>query len=168
VTVEAPLAARFPGMGRVPVGRAGAPDRGSATVLVLAVGLLTVLVALAFAAVGSAIVARHRAQTAADLGALAGAARALDGTDAACARAAEIVGRNRAVLTACELDGLDVIVTAEATPAGLAAVFGTAHASARAGPVEPDEAGETGETGETGELDGADEAGELDVAGEPD
>jgi secretion/DNA translocation related TadE-like protein len=116
-------------------------DRGGATVLVLAIGLVTVLVAIASAAVGAAIVARHRAQTAADLAALAGALDALDGVELACARAGEIAARNGGHLVACDVDGLDVVVTVEARPTGLAAVAGAAHASARAGPVESEVAG---------------------------
>ena len=111
-------------------------DRGGATVLVLAIGLVTVLVAIASAAVGSAIVARHRAQTAADLAALAGALDSLDGVEVACARAREIAARNGGHLIACDLDGLDVVVTVEARPTGLAAMGGAARASARAGPVD--------------------------------
>jgi secretion/DNA translocation related TadE-like protein len=119
-------------------GRVGAlgDDRGSATVLVLAIGLVTVLVAIAAAAVGGAIVARHRAQTAADLAALAGALDSLDGVEVACARAGEIAAGNGGHLTACDVDGLDVVVTVEARPTGLSAIGGTARASARAGPVE--------------------------------
>ena len=112
-------------------------DRGGATVLVLAIGLVTVLIAIASAAVGAAIVARHRAQSAADLAALAGALDALDDVEVACARAGEIAARNGGHLIACHVDGLDVVVTVEVRPAGLAAMAGTARASARAGPVEP-------------------------------
>ena len=79
-----PLAARM---------RSSRDDRGGATVLVLAIGLVTVLVAIASAAVGAAIVARHRAQAAADLAALAGALAALDGVEVACARAGGDRGR---------------------------------------------------------------------------
>jgi secretion/DNA translocation related TadE-like protein len=128
-------------IGRV---RAFGDDRGGATVLVLAIGLVTVLVAVASAAVGAAIVARHRAQTAADLAALAGALDALDGVEVACARAGEIAASNGGHLTACDVDGLDVVVTVEARPTGLAAMGGTARASARAGPVESVEIDGTG------------------------
>ena len=48
------------------------PDRGAASVLVLAVGLFLIAAAVAAAAVGAARVARHEARTAADLAALAG------------------------------------------------------------------------------------------------
>jgi len=110
-------------------------DAGSATVWVLATGLVVVLAAAALAAVGSATVARHRAQAAADLTALAAAQRAVEGETAACTRAAEVSALNGARLVACRLDGLDMIVTVDVVPAGGAA-WGAARASARAGPVE--------------------------------
>jgi secretion/DNA translocation related TadE-like protein len=109
-------------------------DRGGATVSALAVGLLCVSVAAVFAAAGAATVARHRAQAAADLAALAGAVHASYGQDPACAQARRIASANGARLVACRVDGLDVVVTAEVTPAGVAAVVGVARASARAGP----------------------------------
>lgn len=114
-----------------------ARDRGSASVWWLAVGLALLGAGLAGAAVGAAHVARHQAQSAADLAALAGAARAGEGTAAACARAAEIVAANQARLTDCQLDGLDITVTVEMTPAGV--VSGVAIATARAGPRRADD-----------------------------
>ena len=110
-------------------------DRGSASVFVLAVGLVLVAAGLAGAAVGSARAARHQARTAADLGALAGAARAIYGQEAACARAAEIVVANRAQLTACTVDGLEIVVRAAVAVQPLVDVFRQAEAAARAGPV---------------------------------
>jgi secretion/DNA translocation related TadE-like protein len=101
-------------------------DRGSASLWLLGVGLAVVLLGAVAATVASAVVARHRAQAAADLGALAGAVRAAQGEAAACARAAELVRANLARLVGCRLDGLDLVVTAEVGPA---------RASARAGPV---------------------------------
>ena len=115
--------------------RPTARERGSATVWVLAVGLLIVALALASAAAGAAAVAGRRAQSAADLGALAGAIRVLDGPGAACTHARTIVAANGARLAACRLDGFDVIVTVEVVPSGVAAVAGVATASARAGPA---------------------------------
>jgi secretion/DNA translocation related TadE-like protein len=101
-------------------------DRGSASLWLLGVGLAVVLLGVVAATVASAVVARHRAQAAADLGALAGASRAAQGEAVACARAAELVRANRARLVGCRLDGLDLVVTAE---------VGLARATARAGPV---------------------------------
>jgi secretion/DNA translocation related TadE-like protein len=110
-------------------------DRGSASVWVLAIGLVVLVAAQAFAVVGSAMVARHRAQAAADLAALAAAMKVLEGESVACARAAEVSAHNGASLVACRLDGLDVIVTVEVAAAG-SVRWGAAQRSARAGPVE--------------------------------
>lgn len=109
----------------------GGSDRGSASLWVLGIGLCVVLLGVAFGAVGTALVARNRAQVAADLGALAGAALVLQGEPAACARAGELVFANGGRLTDCRADGLDLIVTAEVVATGI----GTARASARAGPL---------------------------------
>ena len=112
-----------------------AKDRGGASVLVLAFGLVVVLVGAGCAQVGAAVVARHRAQVAADLGALAGAAWAPSGDTVACDRAAAVVAANGATVEACALDGLDVVVTAVVTMHTGGLLRGSAHASARAGPA---------------------------------
>ena len=108
-------------------------DRGSATLWVLAVGILLVAGGMAGALVGAARTGRQQAGAAADLGALAGAARVIEGADAACARAGQLVAANGGRLTACTVDGLDLVVSVEVlvSPLQRAAV-----ASARAGPVE--------------------------------
>ncbi|MGI5147037.1 Rv3654c family TadE-like protein [Plantactinospora sp. CA-294935] len=113
----------------------GGSDRGSATVWLLAVGLVLVVFSLGAAAIGVARVARHQARVAADLGALAGAAYALDGPDRACARAAAIAAANSARITGCTLDGFDLQVTAEVTVEPLPGMTRVARATARAGPV---------------------------------
>lgn len=110
-------------------------EGGSATVWVLATGLVFVLVAATLSLAGAAIVARHRAQAAADLAALGAALLAWDGAVAACARASDLSARNGASLVACRLDGLDVVVTVQVATVG-GARWGPAQASARAGPVE--------------------------------
>ncbi|RZU72845.1 secretion/DNA translocation related TadE-like protein [Micromonospora kangleipakensis] len=112
-----------------------ATERGGATVCLLAVGLAFVLVGLFGAAIGAARTARQQARVAADFGALAGAGRALDGEAAACGRAGELVGANAARLSACRLDGLDVLVTAEVTVTPLPWLTRTATATSRAGPI---------------------------------
>ena len=92
------------------------PDRqrGGATVLLLAMGLVFVVFGTFGAAIVAAGMASQRAAVAADLGALAGAARALDGDTAACASALlDLAGRNDGRLVGCHLDGLDVLVTVE-------------------------------------------------------
>jgi len=93
------------------------------------------LVSLGGAAVGAARVARHQARVAADFGALAGAAHALDGQTAACARASGIAGANSARLTDCALDGLDLRLTVEVTVVPLPGLTRVAAATARAGPI---------------------------------
>ncbi|HLT11010.1 MAG TPA: Rv3654c family TadE-like protein [Micromonosporaceae bacterium] len=110
-------------------------EAGGAAVWVLAAGLLTMSVAMTSAAAGGAVLARHRAEAAADLGALAGATHVLAGPESACAAAEEIVVANGARLSHCEVDGLDVVVTVAVRPSGMAAVAGAATARARAGPV---------------------------------
>lgn len=80
---------------------------------------------------GSAVVARHRAQAAADLAALAAAARLSSGADTACAGAAVVARRMRVDDIGCVVDGLDVVVTARVA----VAFGGVAKAGARAGPV---------------------------------
>ena len=122
--------------------RSARADRGSASVCSLAVGLVLLGAGLAGAMVGAAHVARHQAQSAADLGALAGAGRAWAGPAAACDRAAEIVTANQARLSGCWVDGLDVTVTVEVTPA--AGLQGVATAWARAGPLRADDSGRGG------------------------
>jgi secretion/DNA translocation related TadE-like protein len=117
------------------VGDGHGSDDGGATVWLLATGLLVVLLGAAMATAGAAVVARHRAQAAADLGALAGAPLAVDGEAAACRAAEAIVRANGAWLRRCWRQGVDLLVTVEVRPPGPAAVFGSAHASARAGPV---------------------------------
>ncbi|GAB3947976.1 Rv3654c family TadE-like protein [Micromonospora vulcania] len=115
--------------------RRPAAERGGATVLLLAIGLVFVLVGTFSAAVIATGMARQRAAVAADLGALAGAGRALDGDTAACAFAAEIVDRNGGRLVDCRVDGLDVLVTAEMVVTPLPGLTRVAAATARAGPV---------------------------------
>ncbi len=79
---------------------------------------------------GSVVVARHRAQAAADLAALAAAARLPSGAAASCARAASVAAAVQISDAQCEVDGLDVVVTVRvAVPFG-----GVARAAARAGP----------------------------------
>ena len=86
--------------------------------------------------VGSAVVARHRAQSAADLAALAGAVAMPAGVQAGCTRAAQVVRRLAAGRADCRVDGLDVVVTVEAAPLFGGWSLGSARATARAGPVD--------------------------------
>jgi secretion/DNA translocation related TadE-like protein len=76
---------------------------------------------------GSAVIARHRAQAAADLAALAAAARLPAGVEVACGQAMAIANAMRVGVADCAVDELDVVVTIHAGPA---------RAAARAGPVD--------------------------------
>ncbi|AVT39790.1 helicase [Plantactinospora sp. BB1] len=136
-------ARRPAGRGCQPVSRCGGSDRGSATLWLLAVGLVLVVLSLGAAAIGAARVARHQARVAADLGALAGATQVLAGPDRACARATAIAAANSARVTGCTLDGLDLLVTAEVTVEPLPGMTRVASATARAGPVRGEQTGPT-------------------------
>ena len=83
---------------------------------------------------GSAVVARHRAQAAADLAALAAAARLAAGPEAACAQANAVARQMRVSTTGCDVDDLDVVVTVDVRLA--VGGWGSAGAAARAGPAE--------------------------------
>jgi secretion/DNA translocation related TadE-like protein len=108
-------------------------DRGAATVFaaILVAALLTVTVG-GFA-VGSVVLARHRAQSAADLAALAAAAQMPAGRQAACRRAQTIASAMRVTVQRCDVTGLDVMVTVSAET-GLR-LGRQALAAARAGPT---------------------------------
>jgi secretion/DNA translocation related TadE-like protein len=80
---------------------------------------------------GSVVVARHRAQAAADLAALAAAARLPSGVGAACARASAVARGMGVDGAECRVDGLDVVVTVRVA----VAFAGAARAVARAGPI---------------------------------
>ena len=83
---------------------------------------------------GAAVLARQRAETAADLAALAGAALVLRGPDLVCAGVVRVAGANRAIVDSCVVQGTDVLVSVVArVQAG--PISGTVSARARAGPV---------------------------------
>jgi secretion/DNA translocation related TadE-like protein len=118
-----------------------ADDRGSASLWVLAGGVLVLLVAFVAVARGSAVLARERAEAAADLAALAAAdGIGVDGSTASlCHRAAGIARQNGARVRSCSVrlgaDGrtgtVDVTVTVGARLAGVGDV--QVSASSRAG-----------------------------------
>jgi secretion/DNA translocation related TadE-like protein len=88
----------------------------------------------AFLVVGTAVIARHRAQSGADLAALAAAGRLATGHDAACAWAVRVVGESGAQVTSCTVQGLDVVITVDVHAALGRWGLGAARAAARAGP----------------------------------
>jgi secretion/DNA translocation related TadE-like protein len=98
-------------------------------------GLVLVAAGVGGAAVGSARVGRHRAQVAADLGALAGAVRAIEGQDVACAAAARYVLANGGRMSSCVVDGLEIVVHVEVPLAFPPSPERYGRAAARAGPV---------------------------------
>jgi secretion/DNA translocation related TadE-like protein len=112
-----------------------ARDRGAATILVLAFGLFLTMAGVAAAGVGAARVGRHAARTAADLGALAGAARAIYGPEVACGWAERFVVANDGRMTSCVVEGMEIVVRAEVVVRGVPRLDRRAVATARAGPV---------------------------------
>jgi secretion/DNA translocation related TadE-like protein len=109
-------------------------DRGSGSVLVIAMIGAIVTVALAVLALGAGLAVRQRVVGAADAAALAAADAAsgavfVDSVGDPCALAARIAEANRTRLTACRIDGL--VATVE-----VAAAFGalSTHARSTAGP----------------------------------
>jgi secretion/DNA translocation related TadE-like protein len=112
-------------------------ERGSATLVAVAMMSVLLAIALGGSLVGSAVIARHRAQAGADFAALAGASRIGSGPQSACAWASSVATANRSRMVDCTIDELDVVVTVEvAVPLGR---LGTrpARAAARAGPGSP-------------------------------
>lgn len=106
--------------------RSIADESGSATVV--AIGIITAVVALALAviAIGARAADQHRVRTAADLAAVAGATALYTG-GSACVVAEETARLNDAAAQACDIDRGDV--TVEVSIAG-------ARATAKAGPIE--------------------------------
>ena len=103
----------------------------------LAVAVMAVMLAMTGggALIGSAVVTRHRAQAAADLGALAAASRLASGPGDACGSATTLVTAARAAMASCTVTELDVVVVVE-IPVGFGRWgVGKARASARAGPA---------------------------------
>ncbi|WP_159623376.1 Rv3654c family TadE-like protein [Ruania rhizosphaerae] len=111
-------------------------DRGSATVLVLAV-VATGLVALVLlGGLVHASLARGTAQAAADLAAIAAARDATRGAPDPCRIAAEVAERNGSDLTSCVVaDGALVDVRVDVPAEPLPGWSQAAAAEARAGPV---------------------------------
>jgi len=85
--------------------------------------------------VGSAVVARHRAQASADMAALSAATVMPAGSRAACETATAVTRAMGTVVALCNVDGLDVVVAVDARVALTAWGVGPARAVARAGPA---------------------------------
>ncbi|XVS64801.1 Rv3654c family TadE-like protein [Actinosynnema sp. CA-299493] len=108
-------------------------DRGSASVMAVAVAAVWFGLVVVGVHVGEVVVSRHRMGAAADLGALAAAGWLVGGAAHACDRAEWVVERMGGRLASCQVEGwvVSVHVTGEPT------VFGAPSAQARAGPAEP-------------------------------
>ncbi|MEU8200821.1 Rv3654c family TadE-like protein [Streptosporangium sp. NPDC049046] len=78
-------------------------QRGSATIWTVGLMALVFAVAVAVVFAGMARVARHRAQSAADLSALAAARLAFADPDRSCLRASSLAADNKARITRCSL-----------------------------------------------------------------
>ena len=119
-----------------PAGLAAA-DRGSATIWVAIACLVTWSVALFALSVGGVIAARHRAASAADLAALAGARTLVAGVGDPCAAAQRVAAAAGARVVACDVlaNGSLQVVAEAALPRLLARwpQLPPARARARAG-----------------------------------
>jgi secretion/DNA translocation related TadE-like protein len=111
-------------------------DRGSATVWAVAGVAVIMTVFLVGLHLGSAVIARHRAEAAADLAALAAAGVAVEGAEASCDRAGEVAAAMGGTITSCRLVGWDALVEVRVpTEVALPGIDGAAG-RARAGPVD--------------------------------
>jgi secretion/DNA translocation related TadE-like protein len=109
-------------------------ERGSATLFAVAVIGVLVLVGAALGVVAAMVHAHRVAQSAADLGALAGAEAQARGRDP-CAAAAGVAGANGAVLDSCAVEGADVRVRVTVTGPHWLGQDHDLSAEARAGPA---------------------------------
>jgi secretion/DNA translocation related TadE-like protein len=109
-------------------------DRGSGAIWLLAVSLVVVLAGAVISVRGLAALARHRAESAADLAALGAATHAVQGTTDVCGVARSVAASNAARLTSCALSGAVVTVTVRC-PLSRGLGHWQAQARARAGPA---------------------------------
>jgi secretion/DNA translocation related TadE-like protein len=108
--------------------------RGGVSIVMLAVLVIGLLLAAGAARLGSALVGRARAESAADAAALAAADRLALGSGAAAARsaAAATAASNDARLVSCACAGTSASVVVEVDVPGLSALVGPARGRARA------------------------------------
>lgn len=111
-------------------------ERGAATVVACFVMLAIIVVATLIVQVGSLVAVRHRAQSAADLAALAVAGSIDEGAESACAAAEPIAARMSVAVRECRIDGWDAVVTVTADIALPRFGAKEVQAIARAGPVD--------------------------------
>ena len=110
-------------------------DAGVATVYAC-LGVVIMLAVLGLALqLGAAALARQRAETGADLAALAGAGKVLQGPDVACANVVRVAVVNEVTVESCSVSGPDVLVIVR-TQVRAGPISGSATGRARAGPVD--------------------------------
>lgn len=111
-------------------------DHGVATVYAC-LGVVIMLAVLGLALqLGAATLARQRAETGADLAALAGAAKVLQGPGVVCAKVVAIATANEVAVDSCTVNGTDVLVIVR-SQVNTGPISGSATGRARAGPVGP-------------------------------
>lgn len=108
--------------------------RGSASLLVVVLTGLVVLLGLAGAFVTATVVAHRRAQSAADLAALAGAAARESGRSG-CEVASRVAAANGGRLVVCRSEGTQVVVSVTVEGPRFAGRGFTPEGRARAGPA---------------------------------
>lgn len=108
-------------------------EEGVATVAAVTVVGFVLLVAAALVQVGLVVAAKHRAQAAADLAALAGSAASLRGDDG-CATARAVARRNGVKLTSCRADLAVVTLRADSSASVVWSGRFRTSADARAAP----------------------------------
>lgn len=120
-------------------GHRRARERGSATVLLAGLVVLLVTATLALAVLGGVVAGQRRAESAADLAALAGAGALQDGGDG-CAKARAVAAANGAALLACSVAAgrVEVVAGEETLVLGRRVSL---RARARAGPTGADAGG---------------------------
>lgn len=111
-------------------------DGGSATVAVVGAVALLFVLTVAGLSLGSAVLASHRARSAVDLAALAGASALMRGDSLAlaCARAGGVARRGDAAIVSCTAAGRDSLTVRGEVSASIP-LLGRAVATARAGPA---------------------------------
>lgn len=118
--------------------RAQAAEQGNVTVLALAIVGVLLILAVGGLALASTVTASHRARSAADLAALAGAQEVTPGFpvdgEAVCRVAGDLATANGAQLVSCTVDSAGVVTVAARVVSGAPWRFG-ASATARAGPA---------------------------------
>lgn len=114
-----------------------AEQRGAATILTVALASVLLFVGAAAGAVGAMVVDHRRAQSAADLAALAGAATLAEhgAGEEACTVAGQVAAAQHAYLRACQVKDREVLVTLSVSGPRWLGHGHDLEAKARAGPA---------------------------------